>query len=158
MKLLGHNKGNHLQNLGVGKVSQTGHQGNTLKWKDWQVLLFIRSVMSSSLRPHGLQHSWLPCPSLSPRVCQTHVCWVGDPIQPSHPLSPPSPPALNFSHHQSLFQRVGSLHQVASGTGASASASVTIGSDFGAQKDKVCHCFLFFLLFALKWWDQMPWC
>ena len=33
------------------------------------LLLFSRSVMSNSLRPHGLQHSRLPCPSLSPGVC-----------------------------------------------------------------------------------------
>ena len=30
-------------------------------------------------------------------------------------------------------------------------------SDFGAQESKVCHCFYFHLLFAMKWWDQMPW-
>ena len=34
-------------------------------------------------------------------------------IQPSHPLVPPSPPALNLSQHPGLFQRVSSLHQVA---------------------------------------------
>ena len=44
---------------------------------------------------------------------QTHVHWVGDAIQPSHPLSSPSPPALNLSQHQDLFQSVSSLHQVA---------------------------------------------
>ena len=44
---------------------------------------------------------------------QTHVHWVGDAIQPSHPLSFPSPPALNLSQHQGLFQWVSSLHQVA---------------------------------------------
>ena len=48
-----------------------------------------------------------------PELAQTHVHWVGDTIQPSHPLSPPSPPALNLSQHQGLFQGVGSLHQVA---------------------------------------------
>ena len=52
---------------------------------------------------------------------QTHVHWVSDAIQPFHPLSAPSPPAFNLSQHQSLFQRVGSLHQVAK---ASASASL----------------------------------
>ena len=35
---------------------------------------------------------------------QTHVHWVTDAIQPSHPLLPPFPPALNLSQHQSLFQ------------------------------------------------------
>jgi len=46
-------------------------------------------------------------------LAQTHVHWVGDAIQPSHPLSSPSPPALNLSHHQGLFQWVSSSHQVA---------------------------------------------
>ena len=46
-----------------------------------------------------------------PELAQTHVHRVGDAIQPSHPLSSPSPPAL--SHHQGLYQRVSSLHQVA---------------------------------------------
>ena len=44
--------------------------------------------MSDSLRPHELHHTRLLCPSLSPRVCSTHVHWVGDAIQPSYPLSP----------------------------------------------------------------------
>ena len=44
---------------------------------------------------------------------QTHVNRVSDAIQPSHPLSSPSPPAPNPSQHQSLFQWVNSLHEVA---------------------------------------------
>ena len=44
---------------------------------------------------------------------QTHVHWVRDAIQPSHPLSSPSPPAPNLSQHQSLFQWVNSSHEVA---------------------------------------------
>jgi len=44
---------------------------------------------------------------------QTHVHWVSDAIQPSHPLSSPSPPAPNPSQHQSLFQWVNSSHEVA---------------------------------------------
>ena len=44
---------------------------------------------------------------------QIHVHWVSDAIQPSHPLSSPSPPAPNPSQHQSLFQWVNSLHEVA---------------------------------------------
>ena len=46
-------------------------------------------------------------------LAQTHVHWVGDAIQSSHPLSSPSPPALNLSQHQGLFQGVSSSHQVA---------------------------------------------
>ena len=44
---------------------------------------------------------------------QTHVHWVGDAIQPPHPLLSPSPPAFNVSQYQGLFQWVSSLHQVA---------------------------------------------
>ena len=48
-----------------------------------------------------------------PELTETHVHGVGDAIQPSRPLSSPSPPALNLSQHQGLFQWVGSLCQVA---------------------------------------------
>ena len=44
---------------------------------------------------------------------EMHVHWVGDAIQPFHPLSPPSPLALNLSQHQALFLWVSSWHQVA---------------------------------------------
>ena len=44
---------------------------------------------------------------------QTHVHWLGDAIQPSHPLSSPSPVTFNLSQHQGLFQWVSSSHQVA---------------------------------------------
>ena len=48
-----------------------------------------------------------------PEFIQTHVHWVGDAIQPSHPLLSPSPPALNPSQHQGLFHWVNSSHEVA---------------------------------------------
>ena len=41
-----------------------------------------------------------------PEFTQTHDHWVGDAIQPSHPLSPPSPPTFSLSQHQGLFQWV----------------------------------------------------
>ena len=43
-------------------------------------------------------------------LAQTHIYWVSDAIQPSHLLSPPSPPAFNLSQHQGLFQWVSFLH------------------------------------------------
>ena len=55
----------------------------------------------------------LPIHHQLPEFIQTYVHWVGDAIQPSHPLSSPSPPALNVSQHQSLFKWVSSSHQVA---------------------------------------------
>ena len=48
----------------------------------------------------------LPVCHQLPEFTQTHVHWVGDAIQPSHPLSSPSPPALNLSQHQGLFKWV----------------------------------------------------
>ena len=55
----------------------------------------------------------LPVHHQLPEFTQTHVRRVGDAVQPSHPLSSPSPPASNPSQHQSLFQRVNSSHEVA---------------------------------------------
>ena len=55
----------------------------------------------------------LPVHHQFPESTQTHVHRVGDAIQPSHPLSSPSPPAPNPSQHQSLSQRVNSSHEVA---------------------------------------------
>ena len=46
-----------------------------------------------------------------PELAQTHVPWVSDTIQPSHPLLPPFPSALDLPQHQGLFQWVISLHQ-----------------------------------------------
>ena len=46
----------------------------------------------------------LPVHHQLPEFTQTHVHWVGDAIQPSHPLSSPSPLAFNLSQHQGLFQ------------------------------------------------------
>ena len=76
---------------------------------------FSRSVMSDSLQPHESQHARPPCPSQLQESTQTHVHRVDEAFQPSHPLSSPSPPALNLSQHQGLFQWVSSSHQVAKG-------------------------------------------
>ena len=74
---------------------------------------FSPSVMSDSLRPHELSTPGLPVHHQLPEFTQTHVHLVGDAIQPSPPLSSPSPPAPNPSQHQSLFQWVNSSHEVA---------------------------------------------
>ena len=73
---------------------------------------FSSSVVSNSLQPHELQHARPPCPSPTPGVYSTHVHRVGDAIQPSHPLLSPSPPALNLSQHQGLFQWVNFSHEL----------------------------------------------
>ena len=55
----------------------------------------------------------LPVHHQLPEFIQTHIHRVSDDIQPSHPLSSPSPPAPSPSQHQGLFQWVSSSHQVA---------------------------------------------
>ena len=63
------------------------------------------SVVSDSSRPHESQHARPPpVHHQLPEFTETHVHRVSDDIQPSHPLSFPSPPAPNPSQHQSLFQ------------------------------------------------------
>ena len=76
--------------------------------------------------PMNLSTPGLPVHHQLPEFTQTHVHRVGDAIQPSHPLSSPSPPAPNPSQYQGLFQWVNSLHEVllCQSIGVSASASV----------------------------------
>ena len=54
----------------------------------------------------------LPVHHQLPEYTQTQVHWVSDAIQPSHPLSSPSPPALYLSQHQGLFKWVNSSHEL----------------------------------------------
>ena len=77
------------------------------------VIQFSRSIVSDSLRPHDCSMPGCPVHNQLPEFTQTYVHWFGHAIQPSHPLSFPSPLAFNLSQHQSLFNWVSSLHQVA---------------------------------------------
>jgi len=77
-----------------------------------QLVQFSHSVMSNSLWPMDCSMPGFPVCHQLPELTQTHVHRVGDAIQPSHPLSSPSP-AFNLSQHQGLIQWVSSLHQVA---------------------------------------------
>ena len=71
-----------------------------------QLCLTLCKPMDYSM-PGLLVHHQLP------EFTQTIVHWAGDAIQPSHPLSSPSPPAFNLSQHQGLFKWVSASHQVA---------------------------------------------
>ena len=90
--------------------------GNFLPCDNFSVSLslhFSHSVTFAALQPHGLQHTRLHCHHQLPEFVQTHVHWVGDASQPSHPLSSPSPAAFSVSleclqKHQGLFQWVSS--------------------------------------------------
>ena len=74
-------------------------------------VLFSHSVMSDSLKPHGLQYARPPCSSLTPRACSNSRPFS----QWCHPTISssiiPSPPTINLSQHQGLFKWVSSLHQ-----------------------------------------------
>ena len=87
------------------RVSYISCVGRRLLYHQGHLLLLSPSVVSDFLQPH----TRLPCPSPSPRACTNHVHWVGDGIQPSHPLSFPSPSAFTLPQHQGLFQWFSSL-------------------------------------------------
>ena len=105
------------------------------RWATWESLFFLYhefchcccsvtkscptlcKVMDFSLTDLPAHHCLL-------EFAQVHVHWVGDAIQPSHHLSPSSPPAFNVSQHQGLFQWAGFFPSGGQSTGASASASV----------------------------------
>ena len=95
----------------------------------WNSLCFLDVIFFSFTRFSQFSSVTQSCPTLCdlmdcsmpgfpvhhqlPELAITHVHQVSDAIQPSHPLSSPSPPVLNPSQHQGLFKWVSSLHQVA---------------------------------------------
>jgi len=92
--------------------------GVTDEYKQWSVLLSVQfnSVAQSCPTlwdPINCSTPGLPVHHQLLEFTQTHVHQVGDAIQPSLPLSSPSPPAHNPSQHQGLFQWVNSAHEVA---------------------------------------------
>ena len=93
--------------LYIGDASYSNRDRRTFT----RLLFFSCSVMSDTLRSHGLQHTRLPCPSLSPGVCQNSspLSWWCHPTISSS--VDPFSLALNLSQHQCLLQWVSSLHQ-----------------------------------------------
>ena len=73
-------------------------------------MFFIQSCLTL-FDPTDYSMTGLPVLHHLQEFAQTHVHWISDAIQPSHPLSSPSPPAPNPSQHQGLFQWVNSLHR-----------------------------------------------
>ena len=84
-----------------------------LRIKSLSSVQFSHSVMSTLCDPIDCSTPGFPVYHQLPEFTQTPVHWVGDAIQPSHPLSSPSSPAFNLSQHQGLFKWVTSSHQVA---------------------------------------------
>ena len=88
------------------KSERAGLKLNTQKTK-------IMASCPTPCDPMNRSTPGLPVHHQLPEFTQTHVHWVGDAIQPSHPLSSPSLPALNLSQHRGLLTWVSSSHQVA---------------------------------------------
>ena len=79
------------------------------------LLVLFSSVSQSCLllcNPMDCSTPGFPVHHQLPELGQTHVHWFGNAIQPTHPLSYPSPPDFNHSQHQGLFQWVSSSRQV----------------------------------------------
>ena len=107
------------QNDGLGVAGHMALKRGTFHFLF--TLLFWHSVQFSSVAqlcltvcdPMNRSTPGLPVHNQHPEFTQTRIHQVSDAIQLSHPLSSPSPPAPNPSQHQSLFQWVNSLHEVA---------------------------------------------
>ena len=98
----------------AGKEEDSCYLLNTYHAKHkFSSVQFSHSVVSTLCDPMNRSTPGLPVHHQLPEFTQTHVHGVSDAIQPSHPLSSPSPPAPNPSQHQSLFQWVNSSHEVA---------------------------------------------
>ena len=130
-----HHRKPTMKNKGLGtpvfiaalySIAKTWNQPKCPSTEEWIKKMWYMYKMEYSVEFSSVAQS---CPSLcDPMGCSmpdlpvhhqlqeftpAHVHWVGDGIQPSHPLSSPSPPAFNLSQYQGLFQWVSSLHQVA---------------------------------------------
>ena len=81
--------------------------------ESWEASWEAVQLLSGLCHPVDCSTPGSPVLHYIQELAQTHVHRVGDAIQPSHPLSSPSPPAFSLSQHQGLFQRVSSSHQVA---------------------------------------------
>ena len=83
-----------------------------LLW-EWNTFSSVAQSCLTLCDPMHCSTPGFPVHHQLPDLAQTHVHWVSDAIQPSHPLSSPSPPAFNLSQNQGLFQWVSSSDQVA---------------------------------------------
>ena len=97
-----------------GMPQQTGNVIQIWTWAEHSVQFSSVAQSCPALcNPMNRSTPGLPVHHQLPEFTQTHVHWVGDAIQPSHPLLSPSPPTFNLSQHQGLFKQVNSSHQMA---------------------------------------------
>ena len=97
---------------------------NLASWPQFSQFSSVTQSCLTFCDPMDCSMPGLPVHHQLPEFTQTHVHWVSDAIQPSHPLSSPSPPAFNLSQHQDLFKWVHFFTSGGQSIGVSASASV----------------------------------
>ena len=102
----------HCWNIPVNEAGTTARESSTT-WGLSSVQLLSRVRLFAN--PTDCNTPGFPFHHQHLELAQIHVHWVDDAVQPSHPLSSPSPPVFNLSQHQESIQWVSSLHQVASG-------------------------------------------
>ena len=100
----------HFQ-VGLKRIKIGQNEGKLLDF--WDSIQFSSVIQScpTLCDPMGWSTPGLPVHLQFPEFTQTHVHWVSEAIQLSHPLSSPSPPAFNLSQHQGLFKWASSLHR-----------------------------------------------
>ena len=113
----------HIHTFPLFWISKNGHKLSVaLLNKKWELFPFpwvwaqfssVAQLCPALCNPMDYGTPGLPVHHQLLEFTQTHVHWVGDAIQPSHPLSTPSPPAFNLDQHQGLVQWVNSSYQVA---------------------------------------------
>ena len=88
-------------------ITQTSYLGHSVQF------ISVSQLCLTFCDPTDCSMPCFPVHHQLPELAQTHIHWVSDAIQPSHPLLSPSPPAFNLSQLQGIFKWVSSLHQVA---------------------------------------------
>ena len=96
-----------------------------MSWEDWIQFSLVAQSCLNLCDTMDCSMPGLPIHHQLPEFTQTHVHWVSDAIQPSHPLSSPSPLAFNLSHNQGLFKGMSQFFTSGGqSTGVSVSASL----------------------------------
>ena len=102
-----------ISSIGRQILCHLSHQGSPRSLNNFSSVQSVTQLCLTICDPMNRSTPGLPVHHQLPEFTQTHAHRVGDAIQPSHPLSSPSPPAPKPSQHQGLFQWVNSLHDVA---------------------------------------------
>ena len=99
-------RGQLLNGFGVERSGKTSLRSLYLNLTFKDQFSSVAQSFPTVCNPMNCSTTGLPVHHQLPESTQTHIHWVSEAIQPSHPLSSPSPPALSLSQHQGLFKWV----------------------------------------------------